>query len=240
MGPQVLIAAAADPFIECLRRHLPAAAAVSISASEAFPAASFTIGSNGALVESAIVVDKRCFDFRQFSGVIFRPGRGWHDGRARATLRQAFNRHERRAAWIALLAALPCPVANRLTPEWLLAPELHECALAKSFAASVGLRATRATDRFRGRPGRGYFVGSAFVSSDSSLEATLGPSLGERLEAWCRATGILYGSLECRRTADGYEVERVRPVPSFERERRDTIHRVCRLLAARLHDPRHR
>ena len=175
-----------------------------------------------------------------YTGVIFRPGRAWHDGRARATLRQAFNRHERRAAWIALLAALPCPVANRLTPEWLLAPELHERTLAKSFAAGAGLRATRATDRFRGRPERGYFVGPAFVSGDTNLEAALGPSLGDWLEAWCRATGILYGLLEFRRTADEYQVDRVRPVPSFGREQRDTIHRLCGLLAARLHGSHHR
>ena len=233
MGPALLVADDDDRIAEVLRRRLRGA--VAVPAREGFPRTHFTLGNDGALVDGAIAVDGRWLELGALSGVLFRPGRAWRRRRAATTVRQAFNRHERRAAWSAWLAALPCTVANRLPPAWFIAPDLHRQALSRSFAAAAGLAALSAGGVSLESSSRMYFVGGAFVGSGIGIAAPVRPlqDCREDVERWCAGTGILLGRIDLSLGRDGLEVAAVEPVPSLRDETDTVVDRLCRLLASR-------
>jgi hypothetical protein len=230
----LLIADETDRIALALRRRLRTAAA--IPARETFPRTHFTIGNDGAVVEAAILASGRWLDFDCLSGVLFRPGRAWRRRRVTTTVRQAFNRHERQAAWTAWLAALPCVVANRLPPAWFLAPDLYQLALAHSFATVAGLKAAGSHGP-RGLAGKSvYFVGGQFVSNDSALEETVRISVRSReaVEGWCAEAGVVFGGIKVRYGHRSAEVEALNPAPSLRHATESTVDRIGRLLALRL------
>ena len=233
MRRALLVADEDDRIAATLRRRLRTAAL--IPAGRSFPQAHFTIGNDGAVVESAILVAGRWLDLGELSGVLFRPGRAWQRRRVATTLRQAFNGHERHAAWAAWLAAIPCPVANRLPPAWFLAPDLHRLSLAQSFASAAGLKTARTHEPLRVRKEQVYFVGSQFVSSEPDLEVAVRASLNfqETVGLWCAETGILFGGVEVRRGRHAVEVESLHPVPSLHDAPDTVVARISRLLASR-------
>ena len=164
------------------------------------------------------------------TGVLFRPGPLWFAGRAASSPARRFIDYEIKATWAAWLAALPCPVVNRMGPSWFVDPQGYRAHLAADLARRLCLalhpdgawKQSRRALRTRAASIRSaYWVGGEVLAASADAgEPVLAADLQARaatLNQWAAAAGLSWVRIDCV-AADGWAIDGVDPMPSMAGE----------------------
>lgn len=205
--------------------------AIRLSEHELFSSAGLAVFQEGTSVSGFLSLSSATIPLDSLAGVLYRPGQRW---RPPANLRprlRVFVKHEMQAAWCSLLNALPCPVLNRVPPEWWCDASHHDQLLARTFADRLDF-AYREEHQELGHEklllndvriniSTVYLVGTDIVLGEpikSGLKAQLGAKTKE-IACWQEESGVRLARIDFCDSAQGPAVARLDAKPMLGRSR---------------------
>ena len=170
----------------------------------------FALRLDGTAVHGYAQLDGRRISLDEISAVLYRPAANSPCRAGAIDERDAFQRHERAAAWCAIFDTIPCAVINRPGPEWWAGDAFFNGALVLDFSAATGIDARpchRSSDAQRSAKDKtsdAYMVGDTVLCAAparNDLTARLAAHATE-LRQWQADTGIAFARIEFDSTRD--------------------------------------
>ncbi len=214
--------------------------AIRYSSRELFSTGGLALTLNGTQAAGTLVLAGEPVALEQLNGVLFLPTQRWRPPASLGARQRAFVRHELQAAWCAIVAAMPCPVLNRLPPDWWINDRLYAADLARSFARQLALphRMSMSGGMAASADAKVcslYFVGSDLLTTSPTLAALKDhvSASAPQLARWQRATGIGLARVDLL-PEHGFAVAHLDPVPSLAHAPRALLKHMGRLVAGAL------